>query len=236
MYFQRILLKNDDGRPLSCLTVCGTPPKVTLPKGAEAHAFYAGGIVLLHGEGSFLLPSNAKDLSVLGSIEGVPFFATTLPEKQGAYVKWLLLSALEKEAANKEDLPTNPLPPKEVPAEDEGGKPKTEEEKKEPLPEEETPEESAESALDRAEKLLQRGTPFPLFSDLMPSSRWALIDDENASYLVGIKEDEEGKHVFLGVPGARDFPPDKEMLWSFFPTEESGDVGYFLTEAEELNE
>lgn len=90
------------------------------------------------------------------------------------------------------------------------------------------------SALERAEALIERGTSFTLFEQYMPGSRWAIVKEE-AEYLVGITTDEDGTHVLFGVPGARDYPPDEDRLWSFFPTGEDEEIGYFLTEATELD-
>ena len=86
--------------------------------------------------------------------------------------------------------------------------------------------------LRRAEELLAKGSPFPLFRDLMPNARWAMIEGEEAPFLFGILDEKPPKFL-LGIAGRRDLPPEEEGLWSFFPTDEEDETGYFLTEAKE---
>jgi len=86
----------------------------------------------------------------------------------------------------------------------------------------------------RANALLKEGKPFTLFQDLMPGSRWAMIEKEEFHYLIGVTE-EERPRLLYGIPGTLSCPPDEGTLWTFFPTEEGGEQGYYLTERKELD-
>ena len=217
MTFKKILLKDAAGNPLGALTLGGVPACATLPENARAEACLADDFLFFPEERVFPLPAGAKHLSVLGKTANTPFFATTLEKEERAKAKWRLSRALEEKASKK------PLPPPVEPME-----PPTIEE--EPLGERQS-----ETSLTRAEGLLAQGTPFSLFEKLMPHSRWALVEEEGAAFLVGLEEENGKKRVMYGVPGVRDLPPDEEVPWAFFPTENE-ETGYFVTDAEKLTE
>ena len=228
MRTRKILLKTQSGRPVCTLTIGGEPSLLTLPNGVTPLAVLTKTISFLP-QSPICLSNEAEEISVLAEKEGEILFATTLRNMAATEAKWRLFCAWEQRitpptAPIKEDDPTDEKAPE--PAE-EDAQTTTPFEVTEVLPAQ------TETALSRAEKLLQSGTPFPLFEKLMPSSRWALIQEESAPYLVGIKEQDGIPHVLYGVPGARDYPPDEGTLWSFFPIGEDGETGYFLTEAKE---
>ena len=241
MTFKKILLKTNDGRPVACLTVGGKPSAVTLPANVKAEACLAGELFFPVGERRFLLPQNAEDFSLLGRLDGEEVFATTLPQDKVNFVRWRLRSALEKR--RKEPVSPEPIteeaPAALEPSAEEEDAPVIEEtpfaaptEQRQTQGESEVVLEEKESTLSRAKRLMEKGAPFPLFEKLMPASRWALVEDDDAAYLIGITERDGQETVIYGVPGARSFPPDDGELWSFFPTE-NDEVGYFLTEAKE---
>ena len=214
MTFKKILLKDVAGNPLGALTLGGVPACVTLPENARAEACLADDFLFFPEERVFPLPAGAKHLSVLGKAANTPFFATTLEKEERTKAKWRLRRALEEKA--KEILPS-PIETAEQPSV------------------EEAPLQESEPSLTRAEGLLAQGTPFSLFEKLMPHSRWALVEEEGAAFLVGLEEENGKKRVMYGVPGVRDLPPDEEVPWAFFPTENE-ETGYFVTDAEKLTE
>lgn len=218
MTFRKLLFKTADGRPVASLTVSGCPPIVTLPQNVKAEACLAGSL-FFPTERRFPLDPGEKDFSILGAMAGEPVFATTLTGQDVALAKWRLLSAVQKKQLPTQPL-QEPLPEPDLPKE---------------VPEPEPPilpaAEQTESVLSRAERRLEEGAPFPLFEKLMPGTRWAVVKEEEAEYLVGIREENGEKRVLYGIPGAQGCPPDEDKLWAFFPTENE-DLGYFITEAD----
>ncbi len=245
MPFRRILLKNRSGVPVASVTLTDRRPIVTLPEGIAALLILSDEITLPASESTFAHPVGNKPFSLLARKDGELLFGSTLPEEAAAFAKWRLLTALE-EKKRTPLAPTESLEKRETDevaeqaesAEDALRK-STEEilqsEQSSPLEESETSDGSGvPSKLERAEALLRKGTPFTLFDSVMPGSRWAIIKEDAAEYLIGITGEGEESRILFGVPGARDFPPDEGRLWSFFPSEESEEIGYFLTEAEEI--
>ena len=234
MPFLRVLLRDDRGTPVASAKVGGVPPRVTLPDGITALCCLSGEIFPVHGS-SFLLPTREPRFSLIARRGEEMLFASTLTSEEAAYEKWRLLSFLDKGVPREEEVLTDESVEASATASERENDPPTDTETAErDLSESrltEITEEAAErpeSEIERAERLLASGTPFPLFESMMQGSRWALVHEEDAEYLIGITED---GHVLVGVPGSRDYPPDEETLWSFFPTDEEGETGYFLTES-----
>ena len=246
MSVKKILLKDDAGRPLSSLTLpYRSGGTLTLPKELQVDAYEEGEIRFPKPNGEIRVVGDPPTLSLIGRWKGVRVFASTLPEEKANFAKWKLLSAVEEGQKALEILPKSPLeqphqkPIPPAPQEEETHTPQ------EPI----TPQEDTElppapmqaeasfgekaapsSALSRAEALLQSGEAFDLFNDLMPGSRWAKIKEEEYEYLVGITGDTPPR-VLYGIAGMLDYPPDEDRLWSFFPIDEEGEEGYYLTEA-----
>lgn len=231
MTYKKILLKDASDVPVDSLTVGGDPLCCALPENARCAVCLAGDTLLFPEDRVFLIPTDTKEISVLGTAAGKEVFASTLKGEARRIAKWRLVAAAESQK-----VPTPSLKQEEqktpVLAEDE---PQTEGRNEQIVPKPDSPVvevlNDAESEVAKAERLISAGTPFPLFEKLMPSSRWALVEEEDASYLVGVKEEGGEKRVLYGVPGSQGFPPDEEELWSFFPIDEDGETGYFLTEA-----
>jgi len=237
MSFRRILLKDKRGIPHGSLILHGCPPRVSLPQGVSPILCMTDKVFA--PEGAVCLPFEDAPFSLLAKENGEILFASTLPKKDAAFIKW----QLEEEVKRREERAHSPYKVPEESLEsasEEQSEAPSEccEEGEENFSSEDAStgviEGSEEREILKAEKLLAQGTPFPLFESMMPGSRWALIREDAAEYLVGILSSEEGAHVLLGIPGARNFPPDEDRLWSFFPTDEDGELGYFLTEAKEL--
>ena len=236
MSFRRILLKNESGAPRASISIGRYPPKVMLPKGITPLVCLTDKIHY-PPENSFSLQKECADFSLLAKMGEEILYASTLSGADAAFAKWQLLSALEDQGNLRENSHTETYARKEeiIPSEGVEELPDDLSEAS-PLPEEcdlntledITRERSDER--DRIEELLEKGTPFSLFEQLMPNSRWALIEDDTASYLIGVRKDDEGEHCLFGVPGVREYPPDEGKLWSFFPVDEEGESGYFLTE------
>ena len=235
MTFKRILLKNQAGVPVASARIGGCPPRVTLPEGVSALLYYTKGTMLPAGDPPFI--EGSADLSVLAEKEGGLLFGSTLSQSGAAYAKWRLLQAWEERGKGAPTAPLEaPTQSLEEDTEDASAQIVEVSPKDESLPlTEELPPISEEAgAIEdepaRLERLLERGEPFHLFDSVMPGSRWAIIKEDAAEYLVGVTEDESGKHVLFGVPGAQGFPPDEDGLWSFFPTDDNEEIGWFLTE------
>ena len=234
MTYKKILLKDFSGVPVGSLTLGGNPPVCVLPANARCVVCLADGELLFPNERIFLIPADAKEFSLLGTAAGKDVFATTLKGEALRVAKWRLIAAAEAKKAptpslkeTEEQIPVQPLKkPQDRPQEKENGS--------EPAFTVSELAPSAESELEKAERLIASGTPFPLFEKLMPASRWALVEEDDVSYLVGVKEEDGEKRVLYGVPGTQGFPPDEEELWSFFPLDEEGEAGYFLTEAKNV--
>ena len=187
---------------------------------------------------------DGKDLSLLGEANGETLFGSTLPREEQSMMKWRLLSLAEQPVA----LPTIPL--EEIKTEEDTAREiespqETETEEPEAIPPVEEKgdtdpsfgvtellTEPLEDPIARAERLVEEGEPFLLFRDLMPGSKWAILDKEECLSIIGLLKEGEKTQVFYGVAGSRDYPPDDDRLWTFFPTEEEGDAGFFLTEGE----
>lgn len=244
MSFRRILLKNRSGVPVASVTLTDRRPIVTLPDGITA-LLCLGEEIYPPIDGVISLPAGDKPLSILAEKAGELLFGSTLNAQEAAFAKWRLLTALEEKKSTPL-APTESLEKRETDevveqaesAEDalqKGTEEILQTEQSSPLEESETSDGSGvPSKLERAEALLRKGTPFTLFDSVMPGSRWAIIKEDAAEYLIGITGEGEESRILFGVPGARDFPPDEDRLWSFFPSEESEEMGYFLTEAEEI--
>ena len=239
MSFRRIMLKNLRGEARGTISLSGQPTHVTLPEGVTVLLCLTNEFFIPPRERKFPMPSGAQELSLIGEKAGEMLFATTLPPDKASFAKWRLLSDLRNQGAPREETPPEDaiLPPEQTAfiAEKKAApsitEPQSEIPKEEALSaEDEAAPLSADTPLIKAERLLERGTPFPLFESLMPNSRWAAIRDDDAEYLVGIKRDDDGEHILFGVPGMRDLPPDEDRLWTFFPTDEEQGVGYYLTE------
>ncbi len=209
MTHKKILLRKTDGAPVACLTVSGRPPRVILPQSVKPEACLADGELLFPTEQSFALQKDVTALSLIGKTGAETLFATTLQGEDAALAKWRLLAAAKSKTA-----------PSAAPSEQKKDEPSF---LPLPLP--------PESALARAERRIAAGTPFPLFSGLMPDSRWAVVKEDDAEFLVGIREENGKSRVLYGIPGTPGFPPDEGALWTYFPVDE--DVGYFVTEAED---
>ena len=242
MSFRRILLKKASGAPVASLTISSLRPRVTMPEGITAILTLTDKISTPTDQSAIYFPAGG-DISLLARKEGELLFGSTLPAEQAAYAKWRLLTALDERGKAPMEAPTESLGKSEM-GEIVEPMPETAIEMQESIEEKPieseavTLEESAAeesittpSKLERAEALLSRGTPFTLFDSVMPGSRWATIKEDDAEYLIGIIG--EGERILFGIPGAVDYPPDEGRLWSFFPTDESGEIGYYLTEAED---
>lgn len=246
MSFRRILLKNASGIPAMSLTVSDLRPCIDMPKGTTALLILTDEITAPTDQTHIPFPAGG-DISLLARKEGELLFGSTLPSEKASFAKWRLLSALEEWGKSPAKSPTESLEEKEeleindpidldtTPKQEIAEEPTETVEEKASLEESvATESEAAPNKTERAEALLQKGTPFTLFDSVMPGSRWAIIKEDAAEYLIGITAAEDGGRILLGIPGARDFPPDEGRLWSFFPTEESEEMGYFLTEATEI--
>ena len=217
MPFRKVLMREIKGTPVASLTLRGDPPLLTLPAGTIALLLAIGEEILPASGDVITLRAGTRDFSLLAKRGDALLYASTLSERESAFAKWRLLSSLDKGERREESDRSDPPPESEGISE--------------PQSIESTPPAEEIGEIERAEALLARGTPFPLFEGMMPGSRWALIHEDQAEYLVGIREEEDGAHILFGVPGSRAFPPDEETLWSFFPTEDTGEIGYFLTDA-----
>lgn len=240
---RKILLKDDAGNPLSSLTIPFRAGGVlSLPMGMEVDAYEEQEILFPIGR-TIRLVSEPPTFSLIGKLNGKRVFATTLPEGKAAFAKWKLLCALEERQNSLEKVPTSPLEKEEkrspfIEPQEQDQAPipcPTPEEQEDALPTQEgvevPQEQTGNESLTRAEALLQSGEPFTLFAELMPGSRWAKIKEEEYEYLVGITGDTPPR-VLYGIAGMLDYPPDEDRLWTFFPTGEDGEEGYYLTEAE----
>ena len=239
MSFRRIMLKDVRGEAKGAVTLMGTPSRVTLPEGVTALLCLTDGSFIPLKEASFLLPSEAGNFSLIAEREGALLFASTLAPKEASFAKWRLLSALNEQGTSREkdplEMPVEETLPQEAETAPSDREAQSEIAEDEASPTQEAPDETTakDTPLERARALLDKGAPFPLFESLMPNSRWALIRDDDAEYLVGIKREEDGEHVLFGIPGTRDLPPDEDRLWTFFPTDEEAGMGYYLTESDE---
>ena len=236
MPFRRLLLKDAKGYPRAAITIDSRPPRVVLPQGITALLCLTDEIFTPPNGCSFRLPEEGLSFSILCRRDEEILFASDLPPREASIAKWRLLSEQEKqgtprEEASSEDDIKQSLGEGVVAEEVREGAPREipiENEREETEPVEDTPADGA--TLTRAKALLESGTPFPLFEHLMPSSRWAVIREDDTEYLIGIRSDEEGARVLFGIPGRRDLPPDDDRLWTFFPTDENEEVGYYLAE------
>ena len=236
MTLKRILLKNQAGEPIASARIGGNPPCVDLPEGVTPLLFMTEDSVLTAESGVYL--GESEEISILLRGDDGLLFASTLSGSRATYAKWRLLEAMKEResalSASPLEAPTESLEeasvdaaaPARQPAPQEASPPAEEELPSVPEEEEIMP----VSEPERWEALLEKGEPFHLFDSVMPGSRWSIIKEDAAEYLVGVTEDERGKHLLFGVPGARDFPPDEDRLWSFFPTEENEEIGWFLSE------
>lgn len=246
MPIRKILLKTLSGVPVTSLTLrTGLRPSLTFPPAFLVEACECDGERLSLQE-KIPLPATLRDLSLLGKMDGVILFASTLPAEKAALARErLLLGGQPKE----ENLPKSPL---EIPlSEEESPRESALAEKENAGPTitpfsdaEQSPSQDADEPQEeaplcsntRAERLvrilkkMENGEPFDLFRELMPTYRWAKIREEEGEYLLGVEEESDPPHVLFGVAGSRAYPPDEDRLWTFFPTE--GEEGYYLTEEE----
>ena len=238
MRLRKILLKDDTGKPLSSLTLpIRAGGTLSLPTGMEVDAYEEREILFPAETQMIRVTTEPTTLSLIGRLNGRRVFGTTLPEEKAAFAKWKLLCALQERQTPLEQVPKSPLPDiaeEAAPIQEERQAPlsENEEQRKAPLSQEEAPdpqEQTPNERLARAEELLRNGEPFELFAELMPRSRWAKVKEEECEYLVGITEDDPPR-VLYGIAGMLDYPPDEDRLWTFFPTSEDGEEGYYLTE------
>lgn len=240
MTYRKILLKSVDEKILCPVTAQGDPPVLTLPAGVTAKALLVEEVIFPSENRTLSLPQGTTDFSLVAQMGENLLFASTLPKKDRQMAKWRLLNAV-KQKESPEKVPKTPLEKEEASLEasvsEEAWQERVsaiaEQEIQEGQASEAPPafeQEKEETVLERARRLIESGTPFPLLESMMPGSKWVLVPEEEAPYLVGIKEEDGVERVLYGVPGARDFPPDDDLLWSFFPVGEDGE-GYFLTEA-----
>lgn len=250
MPIRKILLKDGAGAPCGAVTVTfGERGCAVLPQGFRLLAAESAGRFLSATGERLQLPHDASDLSLLGEYHGKSLFASTLSQEKATFARWRLMRSQEensplilpKSPLQEEDcqVKESTLPAEEVPEEssEENLLPKedfdgNEEDLSEKFSLVEIANELQESPLEKAERLLSTGEAFPLFEEMMPNSRWAKIKEEECEYLVGILEEEGASRVLYGIAGSRDYPPDEDRLWTFFPLDEED--GYYLTEAELL--
>ncbi|HCJ01305.1 MAG TPA: hypothetical protein DHV31_00270 [Clostridiales bacterium] len=247
MPIKKILIKNDAGCTIATLTLQTEKANgLRFPPDFLPKRYVKGGMVYPYLAESFPAFSNGEPLSVIGKYAGETAFATTLGGEQAAFTKWKLLQ--EEKRAPASDLtplspPTPPLREEQTPKE--GGEPQslptplleqaqitspqegtTAFEQTPDLPAEEAPTVS-EDLLTRAGRLIDAAPPFSLFEEMMPGSKWGITGEEGN--LLGIVE-EDPPRVLVGIPGTRDCPPATERPTSFFPTDDTGETGYFLSE------
>lgn len=247
MSIRKILLKDDAGKPLSSLTLPFRAGELlSLPAGMAVDAYEEREILFPAEKQAIRLTSDPPTISLIGRLGKERVFGTTLPEEKATFVKWKLLCALQERQTTLGQVPKSPLTalekePAPLATEKEEPAPllpseTADEQEAQPLATEgETPvtaQQMADERLAHAEKLLQNGEPFDLFTELMPNTRWAKIKEEEYEYLVGITEDAPPR-VLYGIAGMLDYPPDADRVWTFFPTSENGEEGYYLTPAEE---
>lgn len=246
MTMKKILLKNQKGTPVASLTLrLGANASVIYPSGfTPVAALSDEKLIPLSTQSDLVLPPQTTAFSLLGKLGSELAFATTLTGEQAAFARWRLLPLVKQEGKGTFPL-ESPLEQEERGNEKkelgEGGSPSNGQEETKVSPtahpdlserfELTPPEETVPlDRFARAEKMIEQGEPFSLFEEWMPNARWAMIQNEECPFLVGIVKDDAGKKVLYGVQGSRDFPPDDGTLWSFFPTSEDGNEGYYLTE------
>ena len=219
MIYRKLLLKNDLGAPLASLTVRFDEGRAALPRGLSVTRWRAGEQTREGpAEHTLLLPSGTEDLTLVGVYRGESVFATSRPDGDELYLKWLL--SRPAETAREEAPPVR--------------------EERADLAErcdlvvEEAENPPAETPYERVKRLVEEGDPFDRFTALMPAARWAIYRGEECPCLVGLREEEGVARVLYGVAGSRAYPPDEMTLWTFYPTSEDGEEGYFLTEGEDL--
>ena len=245
MILKKLLLKNQKGTPVASLTVrTGANASVTFPDKFTPIAALADDTLLpVPAQNILPLPPQTTAFSLLGNLDGERVFCTTLTGEQAAFARWRLLSLAEQEEQealplesplekgsehNKKEGDFEQKNSAQAPTQGEPLVPRVELSERFDL----TPAE-AEQPLDkiaRAKKMMEQGEPFSLFDKWMPDARWALIQNEECPFLVGIVKEGEDEKILYGVQGSRDYPPDDGTLWSFFPTSEDGEEGYYLTE------
>ena len=239
MSFRRMILKDIAGNARAVATLGTKPTKLTLPQNVTVLACLTDRVFFPPKADSVPLDEGTASLSVLCRAGEDLLFGSTLPPKDAAFAKWRLRTALEqgtpREVSPKSEPPAPPLIEEEAEAANAPLDTSPNEKEQNVALEGEPPISEAPEMgkRQRAEALMKRGTPFPLFEKMMPNSRWAIIRDDSAEYLVGIKDEEDGEHILFGIAGTRSLPPDEGRLWTFFPTEDE-EIGYYLTEEEEM--
>ena len=238
MSVRKILAKNRSGEALAVLTLrLGAHSSIEFPREFVPRMALVSETVLTPSDGRLSLPQDTRDVSVIGSLSGEEVFATTLSGEAASYAQWTLLQAVEARHSVPAEVPKSPLEEPVLPPVEEATVPSVEEEPLEASPDlserfdvvdilSETP----VDPIEKARALMGKGAPFTLFDEILPHSRWAKIESEECAYLIGIDEDGDHVRLLYGIPGSRSYPPDEGRLWTFFPTDESEEEGYYLTE------
>lgn len=232
---------------------------LTLPTGYRLVAVTANGRPVSFDERGALTLSSQEEITFLAEkIGGEIFTGSTLPPKEATFRTGLLLAERERAIKGKKSLASplrEPSPAekaeKDAPTDDaraqeeesltarfgitavEGGAAteagengiKENEDNNERA---EKRERSEEERLLAAEALLDAGTPFTLFEELIEGSRWARIEQGGEDRLIGILEDGDTRQILYGRRGNRSDPP-KETECAFFPTDDEGDEGWYVT-------
>ena len=221
MPIRKILLKTLSGTPVAAVTIRpGFHPSILFPSSFLPTACEYDGRDLPLSE-NLSLPAESRDFSLLGLMGDEILFATTLPAAEAILARERLF--LRSKAQKYPEMHTEEA--REIPT-----SPEELDEERESAPKESaiTSADAQENRLKRAIEKIEKGEPFGLFRETMPTFRWAKIKEEEGEYLLGIDVDAEPPHLLFGIEGSQDYPPDEDRLWTFFPTE--GELGYYLTE------
>ena len=258
MTVRKLLLKNENGAPVAALTLKseGKRTFLALPQDIVLLAAMSEGKILEAEKDGVLLSFSAKEspLSLLAMRRTEILFATE--EKDAAYAKWKILSLQgENHEERRESAHEAPTPKEEEPPilRSEAA-PEEKTENAEPL-EAEREEENATSseiseiseendlmeetletgkteaaspagkAREEIHALFEKGEPFPLFEEMIEGSHWVRLSDE--SLLGRITVDGE-ERLLCGVAGRRGAAPNEADDWTFLPTEEEEEEGYYI--------
>lgn len=262
MTVKKLLLKNENGAPIAVLTLKREERKtfLTLPQETTFLAAMASGRLLDRAEtkGGFALSCGDSPLSLLIKRGDETLFATE--ENDAAYAKWTMLSLQEKtpQDERKSEL-TPPTSEEEAPpvfrqeaaltgnteAETPAGKIEDENgisSEASDIPEEKTISEEAlsegeieaqgsdESEPDGLFALFEKGEPFTIFEEMIKGSRWVRLSEEKLLGRITIDGEEK---LLCGVAGRRGAAPDETHEWTFLPSEEDEEEGYYIRSATE---
>ncbi len=262
MTVKKLLWKNQNGAPVASLTLQreGRKTFLALPREASFLAATAAGrsVEATEDNGRLSFSSGDAPLSLLIKRGNETLFATE--EKDAAYAKWTILSLQEK--TRRDERKSELAPPtseEEMPpvfqkeaaftenAEAETPAAETEDESAissevSDIPEKKTISEEAlsedeieaqrsdEIEPDGLSALFEKGEPFPLFEEMIKGSRWVRLSEEELLGRITIDGEEK---LLCGAAGRRGDAPDETHDWTFLPSEEDEEEGYYIRSVKE---